>query len=211
MVTCAPGNREGHRSRTRPRSATSRPGRWRGEAPGGRSGHPPRSLAHCLFAASATGATGTNGTGWHSEMRTEIAAATHHQHLAILQQRCCLDGARCAQARSPEQGPDRRRTDADPELAKLAFDPHASPAEILPGKLEDERTDFRVDRWPPWPTGPAVRPLPPHELGVPAEEGRRPRPARRRNDAQVGLGRLRCTAALNIISVDGVMSGVGCT
>ena len=31
-------------------------------------------------------------------------------------------------SRRPEQGPDRRRCHGDPELAKLAFNPHATPA-----------------------------------------------------------------------------------
>src|SRR5664279_5548443 len=44
---------------------------------------------------------------------------------------------------------------------------------VLPGQPEDERTDSRVDPWPARATGPAVGPLPPHELAVPPEEGRR--------------------------------------
>src|SRR5450759_3856414 len=73
----------------------------------------------------------------------------------------------------PEQGPDRRRADADPELAQLAFDPHAAPARVLPGQPDDERTDFRVDGRPSRAPAPMVGPLPPHELAVPPEEGRR--------------------------------------
>ena len=45
----------------------------------------------------------------------------------------------------PEQGADRRRSDAEAELAKLTLDPDAAPAGVLPGEAEDERTDFRVD------------------------------------------------------------------
>src|SRR5664280_3167190 len=44
------------------------------------------------------------------------------------------------ESRSSEQGPDRRRADADPELAELALDPDAAPARILPGQPDDERT-----------------------------------------------------------------------
>src|SRR5664280_2687472 len=36
----------------------------------------------------------------------------------------------------------------DPELAQLAFDPHAPPAGVLPGHPEDEHTDLGIDRWP---------------------------------------------------------------
>src|SRR5450759_2572501 len=36
----------------------------------------------------------------------------------------------------PEQVPDRRRSDADPELAQLTLDPHAAPAGVLPGEAE---------------------------------------------------------------------------
>jgi hypothetical protein len=50
--------------------------------------------------------------------------------------------------RSPQQGADRRRPDADPELAKLALDPDTAPAGALPGQPEDERTDLRIDRRP---------------------------------------------------------------
>jgi hypothetical protein len=77
------------------------------------------------------------------------------------------------EASDPEQGADRRRTDMDPELAKLALDPDAAPAGVLPGQPEDERTDRGIERWPACATGPAVGPLPPHELAVPPEEGRR--------------------------------------
>jgi hypothetical protein len=74
------------------------------------------------------------------------------------------------ESRSPEQGPDRRRSDAEAELAQLTLDPHAAPAGVLPGQPEDERTDFRVDGRPARATGLAVGPLPPHELAVPPEE-----------------------------------------
>jgi len=77
------------------------------------------------------------------------------------------------EARGPEQGADRRRPDPDPELAELAFDPDAAPTGVLPGQLEDELTDRGIDRWPAWAAGPAVGPLPRHELAVPPEEGRR--------------------------------------
>ena len=58
-------------------------------------------------------------------------------------------------------------------LLRAALDPHAAPAGVLPGQPEDERTDLGIDRWPAWATGPAVGPLPPHELAVPPEEGPR--------------------------------------
>ena len=77
------------------------------------------------------------------------------------------------ESRRPEQRADRRRSDADPELAKLAFDPHTAPPRVLPGEAEDELTDRGIDRWSAWPTGPAIGPLPPHELAVPAEQRRR--------------------------------------
>ena len=73
----------------------------------------------------------------------------------------------------PEQGADRRRSDAEAELAQLTLDPHAAPAGVLPGQPEDERTDFRIDRWPSRAPAPTVGPLPPHELAVPPKEGRR--------------------------------------
>jgi hypothetical protein len=73
----------------------------------------------------------------------------------------------------PEQEADRRRSDADPELAKLVLDPHAAPAGVLPGHPEDERTDVGINRWPAWATGPAVGPLPAHEFAMPPEEGPR--------------------------------------
>src|SRR5450759_2409039 len=73
----------------------------------------------------------------------------------------------------PEQGADRRCADSDPELAELALDPDAAPARVLPGQPEDERTDAGIDRRPARATGPAVGPLPLHQLAVPAEEGRR--------------------------------------
>ena len=60
-------------------------------------------------------------------------------------------------------------------IGKRGRDEHAKDLEILvlPGEPENERTDRRIDRWPAWPTGPSVRPLPAHELAMPAEEGRR--------------------------------------
>src|ERR1035437_2884650 len=77
------------------------------------------------------------------------------------------------EARGPEQGADRRRPDPDPELAEFALDPDAAPTGVLPGQPEDERADGGIDRWPAWATGPAIGPLPPHELAVPPKEGRR--------------------------------------
>jgi len=77
------------------------------------------------------------------------------------------------EASGPEQGPDRRRSHPDAERAELALDPHATPARVLPGQPEDERTDRGIDRWPAWATGPAVGPLPAHEFAMPPEEGRR--------------------------------------
>ena len=74
---------------------------------------------------------------------------------------------------SSEQGADRRRADADAELAQLALDPDAAPARVLPGQTEDERTELGIDRRPARATGPAVGPLPLHELAVPAEQRRR--------------------------------------
>src|SRR5674476_166473 len=64
----------------------------------------------------------------------------------------------------PEQGPDRRRADADPELAELALDPHAAPARVLPVQPADKHTDRGIDRWPSRAPAPTVGPLPPHAL-----------------------------------------------
>src|SRR5665811_761786 len=71
--------------------------------------------------------------------------------------------------RQPEQGPDRRRSHPDAELAQLALDPDTAPAGVLPGQPADERTDRGIERWPAWATGPAVGPLPAHELAMPSE------------------------------------------
>ncbi len=76
-------------------------------------------------------------------------------------------------SRRPEQAADRRRPDPDPELAQLASDPDAAPAGVLPSQPEDELTDLGIDRRPSRPTGPAVGPLPPDQLAVPAQERRR--------------------------------------
>src|SRR5664280_2899103 len=73
----------------------------------------------------------------------------------------------------PKQGADRRRAGSDAELPELALHPDTTPARVLPGEPQDERTDLRIDRRPARPTGPAVRPLPPYELAVPAQERRR--------------------------------------
>jgi len=43
----------------------------------------------------------------------------------------------------PEQGPDRRRADADPELAQLALDPDAPPAWVLLGEPQDNSVRAR--------------------------------------------------------------------
>jgi len=67
----------------------------------------------------------------------------------------------------------RRCAPPDPELAKLALHPDATPARVLPGEAEDERTGRGIDRWPARATGPVVRPLPAYELAVPSEQGRR--------------------------------------
>jgi hypothetical protein len=77
------------------------------------------------------------------------------------------------EARGPEQVPDRRRSDAEAELAKLTLDPHAALAGVLPGEAEDERTDRGIDPWPARATGLAVGPLPAHELALPPEQRRR--------------------------------------
>src|SRR5450759_2652542 len=58
----------------------------------------------------------------------------------------------------PEEGPDRRRSNPDPELAQLALDPHAAPAGVLPGEPQDERTDLRVDGRPSRAPAPMVGP-----------------------------------------------------
>src|SRR5664280_949457 len=77
---------------------------------------------------------------------------------------------RCrTEARSPEQVPDRRRSDAEAELAKLALDPDAAPPGVLPGQPENERTDFRVDGRPSRAPAPMVGPLPAYELAMPTE------------------------------------------
>jgi hypothetical protein len=73
----------------------------------------------------------------------------------------------------PEQGPDRRRSHPDAELAQLALDSDAAPAGVLPGQPEDERTKLRIDRRPVRAARPAVGPLPADELAMPAQERRR--------------------------------------
>jgi hypothetical protein len=73
----------------------------------------------------------------------------------------------------PKQGADRRRAGSDAELPELALHPDTTPARVLPGEPEDERTDLRIDRRPARATGLAVGPLPAYELAVPAQERRR--------------------------------------
>jgi hypothetical protein len=101
-----------------------------------------------------------------------------------------------------EQGPNRRRACPEAELAKLALDPHAAPAGVLPGQPDDERTDLGIDRRPARVTGPAIDPLPAYELAVPSEQRRRgdeeggpsitrDRPARRREQDPVDRPELR--------------------
>src|ERR1035437_4941211 len=75
-----------------------------------------------------------------------------------------------AESRSPEQGSNRRGRYPDPELRELAFDPHAPPPRFLYCYLEHELSHLRIDRRTARLTPPAVRPLLPHELAVPAEE-----------------------------------------
>src|SRR5665811_1246705 len=72
----------------------------------------------------------------------------------------------------PEQEADRRCAHSQAELAKLALDPHAAPAGVLPGHPEDERTDVGIERWPARTTVLAVGPLPAHEFAMPPEDGR---------------------------------------
>jgi hypothetical protein len=60
-----------------------------------------------------------------------------------------------------------------PSLRSSPSDPDAAPARVLPGKSQDERTEFGIDRRPARATGLAVRPFPAYELAVPAEERRR--------------------------------------
>ena len=56
-----------------------------------------------------------------------------------------------AEARGPEQGPDRRRPDPDPEIPKLPYDPDAAPARVLPAQAEDQLPDIGIDRRPARP------------------------------------------------------------
>ena len=80
---------------------------------------------------------------------------------------------RRAEARTPEQAPDRRRSHPDTELAQLTLHAHAAPARVLPGQPDDELPHVLIEWWSTGPAHPAVRPLPPHELPVPAQERRR--------------------------------------
>ncbi len=73
-------------------------------------------------------------------------------------------------AREPRASGATTRT---PVSAKLAFNPYAPQSGVLPGEPENELADRGIDRRPAGPAGPSVRPLPPYELAMPAEEGRR--------------------------------------
>jgi hypothetical protein len=52
-------------------------------------------------------------------------------------------------------------------------DAHTVPARVLPGEPEDQLRNLGIDPWPAWTIGPAERPLPPYEIAVPPQRGRR--------------------------------------
>ncbi|MEO8570945.1 MAG: hypothetical protein ABI553_04525 [Chloroflexota bacterium] len=52
------------------------------------------------------------------------------------------------EARRPDQAPDGRRSDANPELAQLASEPDAAPAGVLSCQPKDQLADLPIDRRP---------------------------------------------------------------
>jgi hypothetical protein len=75
--------------------------------------------------------------------------------------------------------PDGRRRDPDAQLQQLSAEALVAPPGVLGAKANDEGVDLGVDRWPAGAPSPFVRPLPPDELPVPAEESLRPDNERR--------------------------------
>jgi len=73
--------------------------------------------------------------------------------------------------RPPEDRADGGGADTDAELAELALDADASPSGVLPAETNDQVPDRGIERWAPEGPPPAIRPLPPHELAVPPEQG----------------------------------------
>src|SRR5262249_33834847 len=72
---------------------------------------------------------------------------------------------------------DRRRADADPELAQLALDPHAAPARILPPQPQHQPPHPRIERRSTHAATPD-RPLPRDQLAPPPHKRPRPNPER---------------------------------
>src|SRR6266571_1738855 len=79
-----------------------------------------------------------------------------------------------SQAGAPEDRADRSRSDADPELSKLALDADAPPPSVLPSQPKDQGPDLGADRGPAGPALPPVGPLPSDQLSVPPEQRLRP-------------------------------------
>jgi hypothetical protein len=103
---------------------------------------------------------------------------------------------------SAQDRPDGCRGEPDLELAQLTADPLVAPAGVLPAEADEEVPDVGLDRRPAGLTRPLVRPLPPDEFPVPAEQGLRPdhergpaaprqRPARRRQQDPIETGEPR--------------------
>jgi hypothetical protein len=94
-----------------------------------------------------------------------------------------------AEAVSPQQSPDRRRSHPDAEAPELALDPDAAPARVLPGQPKNQLPDLVGKRRPPRASGPE-RPLAPDQLAVPTKQG-----GVTRNELQRSRGSTRAAAA----------------
>jgi hypothetical protein len=75
--------------------------------------------------------------------------------------------------------PNGRRRDPEDQLQQLSAGALVAPPGVLGAKANDEGVDLGVDRWPAGAPSPFVRPLPPDELPVPAEESLGPDNERR--------------------------------
>src|SRR5439155_18051929 len=61
------------------------------------------------------------------------------------------------------------RRNAHAQFQKLARDPRVAPARVLARQAQNELTYTALDGWTAW-SPPWLRPLPPHELSVPAQQ-----------------------------------------